>query len=357
MSAALVHRGSVLTSAPTLDDLPAPPEGRRGWPWTEGSEPLPPTRPDGRPWPLVTVVTPSYNQAHFLEETVRSVLLQGYPRLEYMIVDGGSTDGSVEVIQKYAPWLAYGVSEKDDGQSDAINKGFARATGDVQAWLNSDDVYFADTLGQAVAEMDRQNADIVIGGMEKFMVRGDDYVALSHTSGADGVPIHAYPIFRDEAKNQAFHFMQPPMFWRSWVWERTEGLNRDFHWVMDIEWCTRAVEVGARVGTCRSLFARFRLHGASKTELFNHKQHREQSDFYRSLMGNPSYRRFPLWLSSQKSLATALALEGRLVAEEGARVRGGLLKARSRFIRMLLKPFPPTPGLGEGRRVIDPPPG
>ncbi|NNF28979.1 MAG: glycosyltransferase, partial [Gemmatimonadetes bacterium] len=348
MSAALDHQGPVLTTAPTLDDLPPPPEGRTGWPWTEGSEPLPPTRPDGRPWPLVTVVTPSYNQAHFLEETVRSVLLQGYPRLEYMIVDGGSTDGSVEVMQKYAPWLAYGVSEKDDGQSDAINKGFARATGDVQAWLNSDDVYFADTLGEAVAEMDRQDVDIVIGGMEKFMVRGDDYVALSHTSGADGVPIHAYPIFRDEAKNQAFHFMQPPMFWRSWVWERTEGLNRDFHWVMDIEWCTRAVEVGARVGTCRSLFARFRLHGASKTELFNHKQHREQSDFYRSLMGNPSYRRFPLWLSSQKSLATALALEGRLVAEEGARVRGGLLKARSRFIRMLLKPFPPTPGLGEG---------
>ena len=357
MSSALLHEGAVLTAAPTLDDLPPPPPGKSGWPWTEASEPVAAVRPDGSAWPLVTVVTPSYNQAEFLEETIRSVLLQGYPHLEYMVVDGGSTDGSVEVMQKYAPWLAFGVSEKDDGQSDAINKGFARATGDVQAWLNSDDVYFPDTLGQAVAELDRQGADIVIGGMEKFMVRGDDYVALSHTSGADGVPIHAYPIFRDEEKNRAFHFMQPPMFWRSWVWERTEGLNRDFHWVMDIEWCTRAVEAGAKVGTCRSLFAKFRLHGASKTELFNHKQHREQSEFYRSLMGNPAYRRFPLWLASRKSRATALAIEGRLVAEEGARMRGLVLKARSRLIRTLLKAFPSAPRLGEGRRTIDPPPG
>ena len=98
-------------------------------------------RPSGETedWPGITIVTPSFNQAAFVEATLRSVLLQGYPRLEYLVMDGGSTDGSVEIIRRYERWLAGWVSEKDDGQSHAINKGFARAAGEVVAWLNSDD--------------------------------------------------------------------------------------------------------------------------------------------------------------------------------------------------------------------------
>ena len=167
------------------------------------------------------------------------------------------------------------------------------------------------------------------------------------------MPVHAYPIFKDPEKNHPFHFIQPPMFWRRWVWEKTAGLNAEFHWVMDIEWCTRAVQHGAVVGTSRTLFAKFRLHGASKTELFNHKQHQEWADFYKSLAGRPEYRRFPLWLAEQKARAVALAIEGDLAKADGRWLRGAAQRAWSRARRALLRPFKTAPVLGVGREQVD----
>lgn len=122
--------------------------GRSGWPWTEGSISIPDLMPDGSPWPKISIVTPSYNQTQFIEETIRSVLLQGYPNLEYIIIDGGSTDGSLEIIKKYAPRLSYWVSEKDNGQSHAINKGWKRSNGEILSWLNSDDVLAPGALDE-----------------------------------------------------------------------------------------------------------------------------------------------------------------------------------------------------------------
>jgi cellulose synthase/poly-beta-1,6-N-acetylglucosamine synthase-like glycosyltransferase len=121
---------------PALTELPPPPTGKTGWPWTEGTPALDHTRPDGQPWPRVTIVTPSFNQAEYIEETIRSVLLQGYPNLEYIIIDGGSTDGSVDIIRRYEPWLAHWISEPDRGQSHALNKGFRRASGQIMALLS-----------------------------------------------------------------------------------------------------------------------------------------------------------------------------------------------------------------------------
>lgn len=135
-------------------DLPLPPEQKTGWPWSEESvagRAAPPVLFDGQALPRITVVTPSFNQGQFIEQTIRSVLMQGYPNLEYMIFDGGSSDGSVETIRKYENHLAYWQSEPDRGQSHAINKGFKRSTGQIICWLNSDDYFLPDTL-KTVAE-------------------------------------------------------------------------------------------------------------------------------------------------------------------------------------------------------------
>ncbi len=138
---------------PPVHELPAPPPGKSGWPWTEESQQLPDMAPDGSPWPKVSIVTPSYNQGQFIEESIRSVLLQGYPDLEFIIIDGGSTDDSVEIIQKYERWLTFWVSEPDRGQSHAINKGLEKCTGQLFNWQNADDVLTLNSLAVTAGAM------------------------------------------------------------------------------------------------------------------------------------------------------------------------------------------------------------
>lgn len=210
---------------PTLSELPPPPPGKTGWPWTEESPQLPDTMPDGRPWPRVSIVTPSYNQAQFIEETIRSVLLQGYPNLEYIIIDGGSTDESVDLIRKYEKWLAYWVSEPDKGQADAINKGWRMATGEIFAYLNSDDTYCPGAIGTAV--------EYFLRYPEVGMVYGDGNIVDDK-----GMVLKKHRL-RDMTFADVLcwspYILQPSVFLRKEVIESIGMTNRDLHYNMDYE--------------------------------------------------------------------------------------------------------------------------
>ena len=141
-----------------LADLPPPPAGKTGWPWTVETV-SDSARSDSRRWPKISLVTPSFNQGSFIEETIRSILLQGYPNLEYIVMDGGSTDETVEIIRKYEPWISFWVSAPDGGQVDALNRAFPKTTGEILNWVNSDDLLLPGALF-TVAELFGLNAGI-----------------------------------------------------------------------------------------------------------------------------------------------------------------------------------------------------
>ncbi|MGQ1890980.1 glycosyltransferase family 2 protein [Thermophagus sp. OGC60D27] len=172
--------------------------------------------------PKVTIVTPSYNQAEFLEETILSVLNQTYPNIEYIVVDGGSTDGSVDIIKKYEDRLAWWVSEPDNGQSDAINKGFAHATGEIYNWLNSDDILYAETVSIAVHFMQKYpNYELVYG----------DRVVIDNKGRIVDV-FEPVAVSRRMARF-ALRIPQETTFFTSRIWHKVGGLNESLHFVMD----------------------------------------------------------------------------------------------------------------------------
>ncbi len=171
---------------------------------------------------LVSIITPSYNQASYLEQTILSVLDQDYPRIEYLVIDGASTDNSVEIIKKYADQLTYWVSEKDNGQADAINKGFARATGEIIAWLNSDDYYLAGAVSSAV-KIFEENPDAVL-------VYGDMLAVDEHGKTFNTLKYKQLTL-KDLLCFQIIG--QPAVFMRRSALEKTFGLDPALHFLLD----------------------------------------------------------------------------------------------------------------------------
>jgi len=208
--------------------------------------------------PLVSIITPSYNQAHFLEETILSVLNQDYPNLEYIIVDGDSNDGSVEIIERYAPRLSWWVSERDQGQTDALNKGFAQAHGEILAWLNSDDTYLPYAITEAVERLQAQP--------QFGMVYGD-----ANLIDQNGLVIGQFPARQTDYRRLRrgyVHIPQQAAFFRASLWRQVGPLDPTFYFAMDYDLWVRLARQAPLLYTPR-LWANFRLHGTGKSVIAN----------------------------------------------------------------------------------------
>ena len=239
-------------------DLPAPLAGRTGWPWTEETPPLPPTMPDGRPWPRISIVTPSFNQGQFIEETIRSVLLQGYPNLEYIIIDGGSTDGTVEIIKKYEGHIDYWVSEKDRGQSHAINKGLARCTGEIFNWINSDDVLAPQALNVVARAWGQKSNAIICGALE--WVRDGRRERVERQQAVSFATMAS----EKEKARQGRRWNQPGTFLPLAAVKAVGGVQENLHFSMD-RMLMLSILRRTDVVYVDDVLARFRLHSESKS--------------------------------------------------------------------------------------------
>lgn len=236
-----------------LENIPVVTD-RFGWPWNEQT-------PGIGDWPdklpKISIITPSFNQGIYLEETIRSVLAQKYPNYELIIIDAGSTDSTLDVIRKYEPWITYWVSERDRGQSHAIQKGLAVATGDIINWINSDDLLAPGALHRIAAEFNLDTHDVLCGYCDYF-VRDLNHLDLRNERMGLGQTVG------DTILGGKIN--QPSTFFKASVIKEL-GVDEQFHFTMDLDlWFRYLLRAGqSRILLSESLLTYFRLHEASKT--------------------------------------------------------------------------------------------
>lgn len=230
-------------------------------------------------YPRITVVTPSFNQAPFLEETILSVVGQQYPNLEYIVMDGGSTDESVAIIKKYERHLTHWESGSDAGQGAAINKGFARATGEIMTWLNSDDLYLPGALHFVGAQLDTSQPELLFGNCFHFF----EGAAKAH--GSDVVLAERLIELR-----LADYVIQPSAFWTREAWAQVGVLDESLFFSFDWDWFIRARKAGVTFKPFDKYLSGYRFHGEHKTGTGGERRLRELAAIYGRHAG-PEYEK------------------------------------------------------------------
>ena len=205
--------------------------------------------------PKISIVTPSFNQGKYLEETILSVIEQNYPNLEYIVIDGGSSDNSLDIIKKYNDRISYWESESDNGQSDAINKGFDRASGDILSWINSDDYYNPGTLDEVSKILDRNQNQLLFGNCKYY----NEDNGKSWVSNV-GSKFNSFRLPFDYN-----YLIQPSTFWTRKLWDSTGPLNENYHYGFDWEWILRASKDCEFIYNVNALSV-YRLHSNQKTQ-------------------------------------------------------------------------------------------
>ena len=216
--------------------------------------------------PKISVVTPSLNQAQYLEATIKSILDQEYPNLEYIIIDGGSDDGSVEIIEEYSDSLAYWISEPDEGQTDALIKGFDRATGEVMGWLNSDDLYYPHTLREVGETFVRNPQWQVVYGDSLLIDDKDQPVKPKREIG-----FNRFIWMYDHN-----YIPQPSTFWRRGIYEQVQGLNAKWNLAMDADLWIRFAEHTTLHHVPR-MWSRFRIYPEQKNQSLRDRSDEEDA--------------------------------------------------------------------------------
>ncbi len=268
--------GSLLKNIPNVDN-------KSGWPWTE--ETSPEIYNSQQFWPKISIVTPSFNQGKYIEETIRSILLQNYPNLEFIVIDGGSTDSTIDILKKYNNWITYWISEPDTGQSDAINKGINQCSGQYFNWINSDDFLNINALFHCFTNLkDEIN---IVGGFLNVFLDGENYKMVNNYR------IKCSP--SDIEDTIVFHEMcQPATFFKLDVIRKLGNTDPQLHYIMDLYlWCKYLIIYGTEnVKLIDEVVAHFRQHQDSKTVSNAEKfisEEKEMYKFFASLYTNNHY--------------------------------------------------------------------